>query len=224
MASPAAIAGVPAQPLPRSTRSPVAFDERQSRKPASGCTPAEVHTALRLQCDHCLLRSYPLTVSQKVRTHAPLSVSLRPLAQQDLPTLFAIQQDPAGGRLAGVLPRDRAGFDLAMERAMSDPAFTVRAIIADGGLAGSMACFKRDGRDFIGYWLAREHWGRGIATRAVMLLIEERAARPLYARVARHNIASLRVLLKCGFRVMEYRWLPGSERDRPGVVALLSLA
>ncbi|MCC6678116.1 MAG: GNAT family N-acetyltransferase [Phycisphaerales bacterium] len=153
----------------------------------------------------------------------PVSVSIRPVARADLPVLFEIQLDPEGNRLAGVVPRDRAAFEAALERAMSDPAFTARAVFADGVLVGSMARFPRDGRDFVGYWIAREHWGRGIATRAVALLLAEVPTRPLYARVARHNAASLRVLEKCGFAVAEYRWLPASERELACEVAVLVL-
>lgn len=153
----------------------------------------------------------------------PVNVSLRPVVTDDLPVLFEIQLDPEGNRLAGVVPRDRATFDAAMQRAMGDPGATLRAVIADGVLVGSIARFQRDGRDFVGYWLAREHWGRGIASRAVLLLVDEVRARPLVARVAIHNSASLRVLEKAGFKVAERRWLPASERDVEGEVAYLVL-
>jgi RimJ/RimL family protein N-acetyltransferase len=42
--------------------------------------------------------------------------------------------------------------------------------------------------------------GRGIATRALTLLLELVPARPLYARAASDNAGSLRVLQKCGFQ------------------------
>jgi RimJ/RimL family protein N-acetyltransferase len=43
--------------------------------------------------------------------------------------------------------------------------------------------------------------GKGIATRALSEFLGQIAARPLYARVAKHNFASIRVLEKCGFTV-----------------------
>jgi RimJ/RimL family protein N-acetyltransferase len=42
-------------------------------------------------------------------------------------------------------------------------------------------------------------WGRGIATRALTLLLELVPQRPLYARAASDNVASLKVLRACGF-------------------------
>jgi RimJ/RimL family protein N-acetyltransferase len=53
----------------------------------------------------------------------------------------------------------------------------------------------------VGYWLGREFWGKGIATRALVEFLKVVAERPLYARVAKHNIASFRVLEKCGFKL-----------------------
>ena len=51
------------------------------------------------------------------------------------------------------------------------------------------------------YWIGREHWGQGHATRALTELVTEFPERPLYAHVAEHNTASMRVLAKCGFVV-----------------------
>lgn len=56
-----------------------------------------------------------------------------------------------------------------------------------------------EGQREIGYWIGKEYWGRGIATEALaaFLLLETR--RPLLAYAARDNVASIRVLEKCGF-------------------------
>ena len=58
---------------------------------------------------------------------------------------------------------------------------------------------RSDGELCLGYWVAREHWGRGLATRAVRAFLDELPARPLHATVATDNVASRRVLEKCGF-------------------------
>jgi ribosomal-protein-serine acetyltransferase len=47
------------------------------------------------------------------------------------------------------------------------------AIRAGGPIAGAVGLMARDGGVEIGYWLAREHTGRGLITRAVRLLTEE---------------------------------------------------
>ena len=151
-------------------------------------------------------------------TAAPASsVVLRPVVDADLPTLFEHQADPEAARMAVVIPRSRAEFMAHWERLLRAPAprLVVRAIEADGVLVGTVNCFQRLGLpeegageselDFVGYWLARAHWGRGIATRALAALVREVASRPLHARAATSNTASLRVLERCGFRVLGYR-------------------
>jgi RimJ/RimL family protein N-acetyltransferase len=76
----------------------------------------------------------------------------------------------------------------------------VRTIVADGVVAGNIGCWPQDGQRLLGYWVGREFWGRGVATKAVALLVDEVPIRPLYAHVAVHNVGSIRVLEKCGFR------------------------
>ena len=55
------------------------------------------------------------------------------------------------------------------------------------------------GKREVGYWIAKQFWGQGIATSALHSFLQIENERPLYARVAAHNIGSRRVLEKCGF-------------------------
>jgi RimJ/RimL family protein N-acetyltransferase len=66
-------------------------------------------------------------------------------------------------------------------------------------VAGSVASFEDFGQLEVTYWLGREFWGKGIATRALASLLAFQTTRPIYARAAKDNAASLRVLQKCGF-------------------------
>jgi RimJ/RimL family protein N-acetyltransferase len=69
-----------------------------------------------------------------------------------------------------------------------------------------------DGQDHVGYWIDRAYWGKGIASRALHLLLREVAKRPLVATVATSNGASLRVLQKCGFVIEQVRRDPATDR------------
>ena len=51
----------------------------------------------------------------------------------------------------------------------------------------------------VGYWLGRDFWGRGIATRALRQYLLVDRHRPLHALVSPDNTASLRILKGCGF-------------------------
>ena len=61
--------------------------------------------------------------------------------------------------------------------------------------------FEKSGEREVGYWIGREYWGKGVATRAVSTFLGHVKTRPLYAHVAKDNIASIRVLEKCGFKI-----------------------
>lgn len=81
--------------------------------------------------------------------------------------------------------------------------------MSDGRVAGYLTSFLRDDVREVGYWLGREFWGKGLATRALREFLAVETRRPLAARVAKHNAGSLRVVQKCGFTITgEDRWQP----------------
>jgi RimJ/RimL family protein N-acetyltransferase len=126
-------------------------------------------------------------------------VTLRPVEPADLPIFFAHQRDPAGIAMAGVGGRDRAAFDEHWSRIMADDTTLIRTIVVDGKVAGHALSFEREGRREVGYWIGRDHWGRGVATAALVAFLGEDTTRPLHAGVLPANLGSLRVLEKCGF-------------------------
>jgi Acetyltransferases, including N-acetylases of ribosomal proteins len=127
------------------------------------------------------------------------TITLRAVTEDDLPIFFEHQRDPEAVRLADFPSRDRDAFFPHWERILADPASQVSTIVADGAVVGNVVCWETGGERLVGYWIGREHWGRGIATRALEAFLREVAARPLHARVAKGNAPSIRVLEKCGF-------------------------
>ncbi len=159
------------------------------------------------------------------RSHrvSPASIRLRRVETTDLPELFQHQLDPEANRMAGTRPRSAESFRAVWDRSFEDPATVTRVILRDGRLVGGISCFKMDGLDSVGYWIAREHWGRGIATCALKLLLREVTVRPLHASAARSNHASVRVLENCGFRLSGYHTGEETERYLPCEVATFIL-
>ncbi len=127
-----------------------------------------------------------------------------------MPILFEHQLDPEASRMAAFPPRDRDAFMAHWHRILRDEASTIRTVVVDGQVAGNVLCFQWSGRWEVGYWIGREHWGRGVATRALTDFLQLVRIRPLYAGVATHNVASIRVLEKCGFVSSDD---PDSETD-----------
>lgn len=126
-------------------------------------------------------------------------VALREVHDEDLPIFYEQQLDPEAAAMAAFPPRDRETFMAHWARILADPTVIVRTVVADGEVAGNLVCWKHDGERKVGYWIGKPFWGRGIATRALSTFLREVTERPLHAHVARHNVASRRVLAKCGF-------------------------
>ena len=139
-------------------------------------------------------------------------VRLRPVEAGDLPRMFEMQLDPDSNRMAVTNSRTREAFDAHWAKALDDPANTTRAVLRDGVMVGYISCFPMDGEDHVGYWIDRAYWGKGIASRALHLLLREVTKRPLVATAATSNGASLRVLQKCGFVVERVRHSPATDR------------
>ena len=112
----------------------------------------------------------------------------------DLGPLFHQMRDPESVRMAAFTPddpNDRTAFDAHMATVRSSPGITLRAVTCDNQLVGSIATFVLDGRTEVTYWIDRAAWGRGIASRALELLLDLVPVRPLHAHVASDNAASL---------------------------------
>lgn len=134
-----------------------------------------------------------------------MTVTIRPLAEDDLDSIFEWQRDPAAVHMAAFThpdPNDRAAFDAHQRRILHDPSIRSRVVEEDGVLVGTIAAFTMEGDREVTYWLDPTTWGRGIATAALRLLLAEEDTRPLFARVAEGNPGSLRVLEKVGFEVI----------------------
>lgn len=131
-------------------------------------------------------------------------VTLRPSTSADAPILFRIESDPGARRMAAFGGGDsdsEAAFQTSWERKLSDRTALARTVLWNGQIVGSVTQFELFQKPSVAYWIGREFWGRGIATRALGVLLEECPVRPLYARVAKDNLASRRVLENCGFEL-----------------------
>jgi RimJ/RimL family protein N-acetyltransferase len=128
------------------------------------------------------------------------AVRLRSVEDQDLDVFFDHQVDPQAVEMAAFAARDKDQFSAHWARLRADETVVTRTIVANGVVAGNIGSWQADGQQLLGYWVGREWWGRGVATQAVALFVEEVSIRPLFAHVAVHNVGSARVLEKCGFR------------------------
>jgi RimJ/RimL family protein N-acetyltransferase len=131
-----------------------------------------------------------------------MTVNLRILHDEDLNQLFAWEQDPRAVAMAAFTradPSDRAAFDEHYRRIRNNPDATLLAVDDDGRLVGSIGSFWMAGERELTYWIDPSRWGRGIASAAVEAFLRVERTRPLFARVAEHNIGSTKVVVRSGF-------------------------
>lgn len=143
------------------------------------------------------------------------TILLREVTIDDLPIFFEQQLDPDANWMAAFTtkdPTDRGAFDAHWAKVLADKGITIRTILSDGKVAGSVLCHGWGGEPEISYWLGREFWGKGIATQALGLFLQVVTDRPLTARVARENHASIRVLEKNRFELSgEGKWFSNAR-------------
>ncbi|CCK27753.1 acetyltransferase [Streptomyces davaonensis JCM 4913] len=128
-------------------------------------------------------------------------VELRDVVEADLDIFLDFEHDPEAVRRSRFVPRPRERFMRHWkERVLGDPDNLVQTVVVDGEVAGNFCAWTDGDRRFIGYWLGRAYWGRGVGSSALGLFLRREAARPLYADPFKDNTASVRLLEKHGFQ------------------------
>ncbi|MFG2718758.1 GNAT family N-acetyltransferase [Streptomyces sp. NPDC048416] len=141
-------------------------------------------------------------------------VCLRDVAPADLEEFFRQEHDPEAARRSKFPPREREAFMTHWTtKVLGDPTVFVQAITVDGELAGNLVAWWDEGRRFLGYWLGRRYWARGIGTRALAQFLELERARPLHADPFAGNTGSVRLLEKHGFRHAGTVWYGENEHS-----------
>ncbi len=134
----------------------------------------------------------------------PDEILLREVVDADLPAFFEHESDPIAVQMAAFTaedPNDHDAFIAHWAKIRANDAVTIRTILYSDRVVGHIASFNRGPDREVTYWIDRAHWSRGIATRALAEFLKLEQTRPLHARAAKDNVASLRVLEKCGFEM-----------------------
>ena len=131
---------------------------------------------------------------------------LRDVVEDDLPIFFEYQLDPDANYMAAFTarePSNREAFTAHWNKIMADATNIIKTIVCDGQVVGSVSSYEDAGKPEVTYWIGKAYWGKGIATRALSdFLAHGNRTRPMYARVAKDNLGSRRVLEKCGFKIV----------------------
>lgn len=134
-----------------------------------------------------------------------IQIQLRDTRSSDLDLLYEQQTDKEAYNMAAFTledPTNKAAYMKHMNKNMEDDKVTLKTILSNNQIVGNISLFERLTMPEVSYWIGKEFWGRGIATLALTDFLNQILIRPLFARVAKDNIASIRVLEKCGFRMI----------------------
>lgn len=128
-------------------------------------------------------------------------VALRHVEERDLLTFYEHQRDSVATEMVDFVARDLEEHLAHWHRILADARVRAQTVVEGGAVVGNVLSFDWHDEREIGYWIGREFWGQGIASKAVATFLQLEFERPLYGRVAKSNLASLRVLERCGFAV-----------------------
>ena len=128
-------------------------------------------------------------------------IRLREVEDGDIRIFFEQQLDPVATQMAGFPSRGEDEFHSHWRSVRSNENNILCTILFKEKVSGSIVSWEQDGKRQIGYWIGRKFWGKGIASQALAQFLVVVKVRPLYAYVAKHNTASIRVLEKNGFTI-----------------------
>jgi ribosomal-protein-alanine N-acetyltransferase len=130
------------------------------------------------------------------------NVQLRNTLPADLEHFFVFQLDKEACHNAAFMPKDydnKEAFLKKYNRLLTDENISMRTILVDGVIAGSVSKFVMEGDAEITYWIDKPYWAQGVGSTALMQFLTIENTRPIFGHVAFDNIGSQRVLEKCGF-------------------------
>jgi RimJ/RimL family protein N-acetyltransferase len=127
-------------------------------------------------------------------------VWLRPVLDDDVVLFFEHQADREASMMAAFSSRSLEDHLAHWNKIRSDATVVTRAIVTEEGVAGNIVSWLQEDHREVGYWIDKRFWGRGIASAALRAFLEIELERPLYAFVADHNMGSIKVLERCGFK------------------------
>jgi RimJ/RimL family protein N-acetyltransferase len=132
-------------------------------------------------------------------------MKLRKFVREDAPRVTELVSDYEVSRWTSNIPYPYTLRDAEqwIDSATPESARLPCAVEIDNEIVACVSCWPEESGGFeVGYWVGKSYWGRGIATAALNALLADCSfpeSTRVVARVVEKNLASQRVLEKCGF-------------------------
>lgn len=142
---------------------------------------------------------------------------LRPHRINDAAAIAASLSDYKVSRMLSPVPAPYHLEDALDWLEQPSRGWTLAIADADDRHIGCVGIELREGRWGLGYWLNRDHWGKGLMTAAAGAAIDRFSTRMpdqvLHSGVFADNLASLHVQAKLGFRITGCRQVYALARN-----------
>lgn len=131
-----------------------------------------------------------------------VELSLIPTNSSHINRFFEFESDDLAAHMAAfaTLATDRAKFTETWNRRLNNHKNLHQTILLEDKIVGGIISYFMEDSRHIGYWIDRNHWGKGIATQALTKFLDIEKTRPLIATCVADNIGSRRVLEKNNFQ------------------------
>lgn len=149
-----------------------------------------------------------ILVTQHRKGEPEMNISLHPITEADLDILFEFENDPIANKMADFPARKRKAFNAHwQQKILTNEKATAQGIWLDDVLVGNVLSWintdpaaKSDPQmRLVGYWIGREYWGQGIATKALEMFLKQFISTPVFAYIDKQNQASLALAYSNGF-------------------------
>ncbi len=134
--------------------------------------------------------------------HKDIPLELRPTIESDLDRLFSFHIEAEAHFMAAFTekdPKNKSKYMKKWRNLMASETVNIQSILLQGEIIGSVMAYEMDKVTHISYWIGKDYWGKGIATKATSLFLSSFPKRPIYGHAAADNIGSRKVLERCGF-------------------------
>lgn len=131
-----------------------------------------------------------------------MDLILREVTLEDVQVFYEFMQDEDQQIQAAFVAKDPSDLDYHnnhWNKIRSDETLKMLSIVVDGQLVGNVGAYPMEGILQLTYWVGKPFESKGYATKAVEVFLDNEGTRPLEARCAFDNLASIKVLNKNGF-------------------------
>ena len=101
------------------------------------------------------------------------AIQLRDITESDLPIFFEQQLDPDANDMAAFPARKHDDFYKHWSsKILNNETVVKKTILLNEQVAGNIVSWQDSGKRYVGFWIGKAYWGKGIITEAIKQMVE----------------------------------------------------